>query len=95
MNQILDLMWLGFPPYKQSLSAFSKLYFTIFGRKYAQKSINIITDSEHAKRDIIKFWNIQNKKISVLPLGLADRYTPVNDIRILNNAKTQFGLPAK
>jgi glycosyltransferase involved in cell wall biosynthesis len=95
VNQILDLMWFGFPPYKESLSYVEKLYYATFGIKFAKKSINIITDSEHAKNDIAKFWKINSHKIKVIPLGLADRYAPVNDARILNNAKTQFHLPQK
>jgi len=95
VNQILDLMWLGFPPYKRSLGFFSKLYFATFGKGFAKKSINIITDSEHAKNDIIKFWKISSGKISVIPLGLSDRYVPVNDLRLLDNIRTKFNLPEK
>jgi glycosyltransferase involved in cell wall biosynthesis len=95
VNQILDLMWLGFPPYKESLSLIGKLYFATFGKKFAKKSINIITDSEHAKKDIVKFWNVNSKKITVIPLGLSDRYVPVSDLKILETTKTQFNLPEK
>jgi glycosyltransferase involved in cell wall biosynthesis len=95
VNQILDLMWLGFPPYKRSLGFFSKLYFATFGKGFAKRSINIITDSEHAKNDIIKFWKISSGKISVIPLGLSDRYVPVNDLRLLDNIRAKFNLPEK
>ena len=80
---------------KDSLGFVEKIYYATFGIKFAKKSINIITDSEHAKNDIIKFWKINSNKVTVIPLGLADRYAPVNDNRILNNAKTQFNLPEK
>jgi glycosyltransferase involved in cell wall biosynthesis len=95
VNQILDLMWLGFPPYKNSLGLTSKIYFATFGKGFAKKSINIITDSEHAKKDIIKFWKINSKKIKVIPLGLSDRYVPVNDSRLLDKIKTKYDLPEK
>jgi len=95
VNQILDLMWLGFPPYKKSLSFVSKLYFATFGKAFAKKSINIITDSEHAKKDIITFWKISSEKITVIPLGLSDRYVPVTDMRLLDRMKTKFNLPEK
>jgi glycosyltransferase involved in cell wall biosynthesis len=93
--QILDLMWLGFPPYRRSLGFSGKLYFASFGKGYAKKSINIITDSEHAKKDIIKFWKIRPDKISVIPLGLSDRYMPVNDSKLLEHMKRKFDLPEK
>lgn len=95
VNQILDLMWLGFTPYKESLNLFEKFYFATFGKKFANKSINIITDSEHAKNDIVRLWKINPKKISVIPLGLSDRYVPVNDLRLLDEIKTKFHLPKK
>jgi glycosyltransferase involved in cell wall biosynthesis len=95
VNQILDLMWLGFPPYKRSLGFVGKLYFATFGKAFAKKSINIITDSEHAKKDIIKFWKIRSEKITTIPLGLSDRYVPVNDLRLLDRIKTKFDLPEK
>jgi len=95
VNQILDLMWLGFPLYKESLGLIGRLYFATFGKKYAEKSVNIITDSEHAKNDIIRFWGISPKKISVIPLGISDRYVPVNNLRLLNEIKKKFDLPEK
>ena len=95
VNQILDLMWLGFPPYQRSLGFIRKLYFAIFGKTFAKISLNIITDSEHAKKDIIDFWKINPEKITVIPLGLSDRYVPVNNPRLLENIKSKFGLPEK
>jgi glycosyltransferase involved in cell wall biosynthesis len=93
VNQILDLMWLGFPPYKDSLGLIDRLYFATFGKAFAKKTINIITDSEHAKNDIIKFWKINSKKITVIPLGLSNRYAPVNEVRLLKKIKAKFDLP--
>jgi glycosyltransferase involved in cell wall biosynthesis len=95
VNQILDLMWIGFPLYKKSLGFTGKLYFATFGKGFAKKSINIITDSEHAKKDIIKFWKISSEKITVVPLGLSDRYVPVRDLRLLDDIKAKFDLPEK
>jgi glycosyltransferase involved in cell wall biosynthesis len=95
ITQILDLMWLGFQPYKQSIGITGRIYYSLFGKAYAKKSLGIITDSEHAKSDIIKFWNIRRDKIEVIPLGLANRYRQVQDADILNKVKTQFRLPEK
>jgi glycosyltransferase involved in cell wall biosynthesis len=95
VNQILDLMWLGFHTYKRALSLTSKLYFATFGKGFATKAINIITDSNHAKKDIIKFWKISPDKITVIPLGLSKRYVPVNDLRLLTKIKNKFDLPEK
>ena len=95
VNQILDLMFVVFQPYRKNLGMSKKLYYATLGKTFAKKSISIITDSEHAKQDIIRIWNIDHKKIKVIPLGLAVRYKPVNDLNLLNRVKKIFRLPDK
>ena len=95
VNQILDLMYLVFPPYKKALGPFGRCYYATFGKTFARKSISIITDSEHAKRDIIRIWGINPNKIVVIPLGVASRYVPVNDRGLLDSVRVKFHLPEK
>ena len=95
VNQILDLMFLEFHQYKQEISIPRKLYYTTLGKAFAKKSISIITDSEHAKQDIIQIWSINHEKIEVIPLGLGNRYKPVNDLHLLNKVKSNLKLPDK
>jgi glycosyltransferase involved in cell wall biosynthesis len=93
--QILDLMFLVHPAYKKNLPAHHKLYYALFGKAFARKSLSIITDSEHAKNDIIKIWKVNPQKIVVIPLGLADRYRPIKDKQLLNQVKKRLELPEK
>lgn len=93
VNQILDLMWLGFEPYRKSLGIFTKIYYLVFGKAYAKKSFSIITDSEHAKSDIIKYWKIRSDKIEVIPLGLSNRYRQLQDDLIIEKVKKKYTLP--
>ena len=95
VNQILDLMFIAFHPYNEKLRFYHKLYYASFGKICAYKSINIITDSEHAKKDIIRIWNIKPQKIMVIPLGAANRYKPISDLKLLNKVKNNYGLPEK
>ena len=95
VNQILDLMFLEFPPYRDSIGLSGRFYYNVFGRAFAKKSISIITDSEHAKQDIIRIWNIDPEKIEVIPLGLGNRYRQVNNLDLLNKVKNNFRLPDK
>jgi len=95
VNQILDLMYLAFPPYSNRLGFWKRLYYATFGKAYSKKALNIITDSEHAKSDIIKYWNVRPEKIQVIPLGLANRYKPVQDPDLLNKVKIKLGLPER
>jgi len=93
VSQILDLMFLIHPPYKKNLNLGQKIYYTVFGKVFARKSISIITDSQHAKNDIIKQWKVNPQKIIVIPLGLADRYKPVTDKNLLKRVRSKLNLP--
>ena len=95
VNQILDLMFLSFPPYRKNLGIQRKLYYAFLGRYFAYRAINIITDSMHARSDIIRIWKINPRKITVIPLSLASRYKPVNDLKLLKRVKNTLRLPEK
>ena len=95
VNQILDLMFLVFPPYRKALGFRRVFYYPTFGKSFARKSMSIITDSEHAKGDIMRIWNVDSSKITVIPLGVADRYVPVEDEGTLTRARKRFNLPDK
>lgn len=93
VNQILDLMYLVFLPYRAALGIHGRLYYRIFGRACARKATRILTDSEHAKSDIIRLWQVNPQKISVIPLGVGTRYKPVTNNRVLENTRKKFRLP--
>jgi|WetSurMetagenome_2_1015567.scaffolds.fasta_scaffold10409_2 glycosyltransferase involved in cell wall biosynthesis len=95
VNQVLDLMYLVFPPYVRALGIFGRLYYATFGRAFSCKAINIITDSEHARDDIIHLWKIRPEKITVIPLGAADRYVPVTDKETCTRVRLKFNLPER
>lgn len=95
VNQVLDLMYIVFPPYREALGFFGRLYYATFGKAFAKKSVSIITDSEHAKQDIVRIWKIDSEKIVVIPLGIADRYVPVDDPELLASVRRRFRLPDK
>ena len=95
VNQVLDLMYLAFPPYVRALGIFGRLYYATIGRACSLKAIAVITDSAHAKADIIRLWRIRPEKIAVIPLGVADRYTPVTDGEICARVRERFGLPER
>jgi glycosyltransferase involved in cell wall biosynthesis len=95
VNQILDLMYLVFPDYKQGLSLQRKLYYATIGRAFALRSCSIITDSEHAKQDIVRIWKINPEKIVVIPLGVASCYKPVKDSHLHSRVRQKYNLPQK
>jgi len=95
VNQILDLMFLVFPFYRKKLGFLGRSYYALFGKAFARKAISIITDSEHAKQDIIRLWMIKPEKIVVIPLGVGNRYMPVKDTNLLARVRKDLGLPDK
>jgi len=95
IGQVLDLMYLVFPPYVQALGPLGLLYYATVGRACALKAISVVTDSDHARGDIIRLWGIRPEKITVIPLGLADRYRPVTDRQVLTAVRQRFGLPER
>ncbi|MFW6128686.1 MAG: glycosyltransferase family 4 protein [Candidatus Aminicenantaceae bacterium] len=95
VNQILDLMFLVFPYYRKKLGVWKRFYYSVFGKKYARKAVSIITDSQHAKQDIIRIWNIDPEKIKVFPLGVASRYQPVRDTYMINKTRNAYNLPER
>jgi len=95
VNQILDLMYLVFPAYRRNIGTLGRVYYDTFGKAFAGKSISIITDSEHARGDIIRIWRVKPEKIAVIPLGVAGRYVPVNDEALLSHVRQRLGLPSQ
>lgn len=93
INQVLDLMYLVYPPYRQALGIHRRLYYAVFGRLYCRKALSVITDSYHAKSDIIRLWAVPQKKIAVIPLGLGERYVPVTDKQALARVQRDLDLP--
>jgi glycosyltransferase involved in cell wall biosynthesis len=95
VNQVLDLMYLLFPEYRSDLSLAAKIYYAVFGRLYCLKSMNIITDSAHAKGDIIQKWKVRPSKVTIVPLGVSNRYRPITNVDTLENVRRRLKLPDK
>jgi glycosyltransferase involved in cell wall biosynthesis len=95
INQVLDLMYLIFAPYLSALSVWSKIYYFLFGRAFCWKALRVITDSEHAKKDIIRIWRVKPQKVKIISLGIAERYNPVSDESVLRRIRLKLNLPDK
>jgi len=93
VTQVLDLMYLVFKPYRKELGILGRLYYNTIGRAFSIRAVNVITDSEHAKNDIVRLWKIKPSKIQVFPLGCADRYKPVKDQNQKEATRKKYDLP--
>jgi glycosyltransferase involved in cell wall biosynthesis len=95
VSQVLDLMHLVFPLYKLELGFAGRFALSLYGRACALKARSVITDSQHAKRDIMRLLKIEEHKIKVIPLGVAARYAPVKEKDILSLVRNGLRLPQK
>lgn len=92
VSAILDLMYLSWKEYRRKLSIGARLYYMIFGRCFAYKAHRVITDSEHSKKDIVKFYKISEKKIDVIPLSVNRIYNAEKDEIKINETKQKYGI---
>lgn len=80
-----DLIPLLFPEYRASLSA--RLY-TALVRAATPGAAHILTDSEASRRDILQRLRVPPERITAVPLGVSERFTPrpdpVEDARVRN-----------
>lgn len=58
----------------------------------AKRADKIITYSDSTKKDVIEFLNINEKKISVIPLGVEEKFKPASEKEI-KKIKADLGLP--
>ncbi len=93
VTQVLDLMYLVFEPYRKRLGILGLLYYFTIGRAFSIKANSVITDSEHAKNDIIQLWKLKPQKIKVFPLGCSNRYRPVKDQSKREAVRKRLNLP--
>ena len=63
----------------------------LFYPKLIHDSDRIIADSNNTKNDIIKYYHVDEQKISVIPLGASGKYKQL-DFQIVESVKTKYQL---
>ena len=84
-----DLIPLIFP---KNLSFFSRFFYNKvmpFSFRFVDA---IITDSEHSKKDLIKYLKIKSNKITVIPLAAGDNYQQVKDKLKIKKVMKKYGI---
>ena len=84
---IFDTAYSYFPG---SLSRKERLAYQLMMRRSIRKAALVLTDSHSAKRDIIRFFNGDEAKIRVIPLGVEERFRPMDDDAAF---RARLGLP--
>lgn len=57
-----------------------------------KKAKHIIAISECTKRDIIKYYNVPEEKISVTLLAANESFRPIKDISLIEHVKNKYGI---
>ena len=60
-----------------------------------RKASAVITISDTSKKDIVKYLDIDAKKVYVIPLAPARQSIPVKDAKLLKKIKAKYNLPEK
>lgn len=76
VNIIHDINFVHYP---KDFPFFYRKYLNYFFPLFAKKSEKIITVSKFSKNEIIKYFNIEPKKITVVYNGVSNNFTPLND----------------
>ncbi len=90
---IHDLIRLIYPS-KYPSGIKGKIYFLINWILISRVD-QIITISETSKKDIIRFLNIPDEKISVIYLAAGESYRIINDRKLLSIIKNKYDLPSE
>jgi glycosyltransferase involved in cell wall biosynthesis len=86
VSTIYDLMYLTFPLYRKK-SALSIVFYKTFGRMLVKKASRIITSSVYSQKEIAAFYRLSAEKITVIPLGVPQSFSPAPKERVKELAK--------
>jgi len=85
-----DLVWKIFPQY---LNNFRKKIYAQLTYSAIGKTQKIIAVSNHTKNDLIKYLNIDSKKISVIYNGCGNEFSKIPDKKEVEKIKKKYFLP--
>ena len=89
---IHDLMDLVFPEYGGG--RLSTALFKTMATRVGRRADLILADSQYSASDIARLLGLEQTKIQVLPIGLEERYRPLDDSRELDEVKKRYGIDA-
>jgi glycosyltransferase involved in cell wall biosynthesis len=87
-----DLQEFHFPEF---FSAQERLHRAINNKKSIEESSHIIASFNHIKSDILKYFRIDENKISVCPPPFTDSWFIKNEFADFNTVKNKYSLPDK
>jgi glycosyltransferase involved in cell wall biosynthesis len=89
ISTIFDLMYIYYPTKWRGNSLFSRWYYRIVGGMMVKKTDEIFTCSNYSKSEIIRFYKVPDRKITVIHLGLSDEFHK-SDSASVSDVKRKF-----
>ncbi len=89
---IHDLIHLIFP---EDYSIFHRIYYRSIIAPLLRRSLRILTVSESSKRDIMRFFNVPEGKISVVYNGVDERFSPGNRDEAKNLIAVKYNIKGR
>jgi glycosyltransferase involved in cell wall biosynthesis len=89
---VLDVMYLRYPPYREQMSLFRRMYYALAARQYVHRADRILTSSEFSRSDVAAVYGIDPARIEVLPLGVSQVYRPAENAQDIAVARMKFGI---
>ncbi len=87
-----DLAYLKFP---ERFSFARRLYYRTSIVRGARRAAHVIADSESTRQDLIELGGIPAERVTVVPLGVEDTFTPVDDDAALTRVREKYSLPSR
>jgi glycosyltransferase involved in cell wall biosynthesis len=87
-----DLTFFFFP---QLHTRAKRLFFPLAMRLSARRANALLADSESTRRDAMRVLKISPERIFTAPLGISERYRPVDDPQALEQVRQRYRLPER
>jgi glycosyltransferase involved in cell wall biosynthesis len=89
---VLDLIYLQYPPYAAKLTTGQKMYYGAFSPRFLRCADAVLTCSQFSKEEIVKKYDVDPKKIEIIPLSVSGCYQPEPDAAKIQQNREKFGI---
>jgi glycosyltransferase involved in cell wall biosynthesis len=86
---------LGYRYYPEAHRPFDRWYLDWTTRRHTRVARHILADSQATKADLVKFYDANPERITVVYLGRDERLTRINDPQLITTAKARYGIKAE
>jgi glycosyltransferase involved in cell wall biosynthesis len=85
-----------FYAYPETMAFRTKMMFKLHIKDTCRRADRIITDSYFSKREIMKYLNVEDNKISVIHLGVdLEKFHPLDNGAVIDSVRRKYNLPAE